>query len=395
MDQNKIKYKVIGASATIILIIIATSAIYARRVDIVDIKEKKEAARLERIKTDVTGALLRENEELLDQGKLKGAVYNYKNISQFDSSNISVIKQSVFNEIFLIKNSSDQINKKEEYRKLEEKLNNNEPTLVVKLGMQLAIAAAKQGKYQRAIQYLDSYKTFTENDSSKISDHDRNQILSDILDRQSYYYLFLGNTSKAKELNSKALSLSPKNSWAYYTKSLIIMEENPDNKKGALEEAKSAYNTFQEAYGKKYTQYSSISKKITEAYFLSRLGNAHYLSNNLDKAEKYLTEALAAMGNMPAPENYIFLARLYLAKSDYPKTQKYLIKWEGSGEKSPNGYFVKAKLNLALDDKKNAQLNLATALDLLNTLSPPDLIIMPRAKSLLKDNIINEINKIN
>lgn len=391
MNQNNIKNKVIGIGAVIILIIIVVFLVYSPSFDI---KEKKEAVvEVGRIKTGVTNALLRENEELLDQGKLKEAIDNYKNISQLNPDNLSVIKQSAFvDDLFLIKNSLEN---KEEYKKLEEKLNNNEQTLVVKLGMQLAIVAAKQGEYQRAIQYLESYKIFTENNSPKTRDYQSNQMLSSIIDRQSYYYLYLGDIAKAKELNSKSLSLMPDNSWAHYTKSFIIMEENPDNKKEALKEARLAYDSFQETYSKNYIKYLSISKKMTESYFLFRLGNMYYLNNNLKEAEKYLIEAIATIGDMQKPKNYIPLARLYLDNGDYLKTREYLNKWEKNDKKAPLGYFVKAKLNLALGNKKEAQTNFTTALNLLDTLSPPDLIILPRAKSLLKNNIIGEINKLN
>lgn len=383
MNQNKIKY--ISCVGGLILIIVAAFVIYTRRVDI---KGKQETVKVGRVKIGVTNALLRENEELLDQGKLGEAMDNYKNISRLNPDNISVIQQSAFvDNLFLIKNSLEN---KKEYRKLEERLNNNEPTLVLKLGIQLATTAAKQGEYQRAIQYLESYKIFMENDSPG----QHNQILSFIIDRQSYYYLFLGDIGKAKELNSKSLSLAPDNSWAYYTKSFIIMEENPNNKKEALKEAGLAYDGFQETYSKNYTKYSSISKKMTESYFLFRLGNMYYLNNNLKEAEKYLTEAIATI-DIQKPENYIFLASLYLDKGDYSKTREYLNKWEENDKKAPLGYFIKAKLNLALSNKKEAVENFTTASNLLDTLSPPDLIILPRAKSLLKDDIVGEINKLN
>lgn len=390
MNQNKTKYIIYGAVAAIILIIAAV-IISARRADI---DEKREKSKLQVMKIGIARQVAKQNKELVEQGKLSEAMSNLGKIAQIIPENSLVKGQDVFNRIFLIGNST---NSQEEFQKIEEELNQSKfvnPIDIITQKRSLALAASKQDGYERAIGYLESARILAEDSSLKIGDEVRRYFLSGIIDRQSYYYLFLGEIDKAKKLNSQALTLLPENSWAHYTKSLIIMEENPDNKKEALKEAELAYKIFNKSYIKNYNDYSSVSKKISEAYFLFRLGDMLLLNDDLKEAERYLTQVLEAMGDSAAPENYIMLANLYLAKKDYAKTKDYLMKWEQTGRKSPDGYFIKAKLNLALNNTEDGRQNLRIALDLLNTLKHTEWRVFPGAKNSLKEKITNEIIKL-
>lgn len=388
--KNNLIYVKVAVIAAIIIIIFLAVKEWQK-------KDKTRAQNLQRIKNTVIDSFLKENKILLDQGEITKAIDNYQKLNQTDTGISAIERQIDFNKVFLIESTT---NKKEEYQKLEEELNArklNSPYEIVENKRHLAMVAAKQGEYKKSVEYLKSAESVVRNGWPEINKVSRDRILSNILDRESYYYLFLNNIENAKKINSEALNLSNINSWAHYTKSLILMEEDPKNNKSeALKEAELAYTIFNDNYVKKADNYnySQISRKITEAYFLFRLGDMFYVNNNLEEAEKYLIQGFETMGDGALPEHYVLLAKLYTTKKDYEKARTYLVKLEDNGKNTPKGYFIKAKIDLAFGKKESAKKNLETALNMLNTLHPPELMILPGAKNLLIKEIADEINNL-
>lgn len=380
VKQNKIKF---GVIALVLIIIAAVVGVAVYKNIFQRSQERDIALKRERIKILATEANL-----LIEKGEWNKAINKYEEAGKEDPNNPLLWGLELNNKIYMAKTEED-------IKKIEELLNNktaeNSRAFLAKT-LILSKISFQKGEFQQAINYLEEIRNFLEKSGfPALSGITKNYSISNILATESYYYLFLGDIKKAEDLIAESLTLAPKNSLAFYFKSLIILDKDFNNIAPALEEAKIAAKNLDEYFAITKNASNLLDKISIQARLFSLLGELYRRSGNLEQAEEYINKGMSLIDIKAFPSFRSYQVKLYLSKKDYEKAGDYLNKWEAEEQtKRPDYYFTKALFDIENKNFSEAEISLNKALYLLEKFGPPLMVATPNNKAALK----KEINKL-
>lgn len=341
--------------------------------------QDKKAAELKQRKIN---ALEAEASLFVETGQWNQALKKYEEASKGEPDNFLLWGPEINSKIYLVKT-------KEDIKKIEGSLNNktteNTAAYLTKI-LILSKTALVKGEFQQALDYLIESRDFLrKNPIPELSGITKNYFLSNIMATESYVYLFLGDIKNAEDLNGQSLALAPKNSLAYYFKSLIIIDKDYNDVASALEPAKLAVENLDEYFLLMKNYYSVFDRVVTKAKILVQLGNLYSQSGELEQAERYINEGTNLIDIKVYSWFYIFQVRFNLVKKDLKKAEEYLHKWhQAETAPKPNYYLVKASLDIANKDFSGAKVSLNKALELLESLGPPQWVVTPNYQAAFK-----------